>query len=84
MTNIEQYVVNAIHEYDSKGEDHRWLNEDDYGDLALHIAEDLGQLIVAAKHLLALHNSGETYRVSLHDWLTATRALSEQLKKFEV
>jgi len=76
--NIEQYILNTIHEYDSKGEDHRWLSEDDYDNVALHIAEDLGQLIVAARQV---DKRGASFAEDLAE---ALRNLSEQLKKFEV
>jgi len=79
LTPLEQYVVNAIHEYDSKGEDHRWLNEDDYDNVAKHIAEDLEQLIGAARE--AVREMERDGRLGL---FPAYYNLSEQLKKFEV
>ena len=80
--NLEQYVVNAIHEYDSKGEDHRWLSEDDYDNVAKHIAEDLGQLIGAAREAVTLLEKRSISDGA--DLMLIHHNLSEQLKKFEV
>ena len=81
--NIEQYILNTIHEYDSKGEDHRWLNEDDYDNVAKHIAEDLGQLIGALRTITEL-DAVTCYDEAKDALAFAKQTASEQLKKFEV
>lgn len=83
LTPLEQYVVNVLHEYDTKHEDWRDLSEDYYDDVAKHIAEDIKGLVEAAKEAKDYINGmywGEKQEAKKK--LTAT--LSEQLKKFEV